>query len=289
MLVLLQGLTRGGKEGNIPSESVLARKQAAAKVTLVVALAHVDALVVALEVRLAHKFLGAVADGAGKGVLALVVVRLHMRLEVVAPAEELAAPLDLALEVGLFLGREPALCPPWALGLWRRGYAVLLLLRVGPSARILLLEEGGGGGRGRGRRARVEVVAVWLVPAGRAVVGEVSARIARVCASRVGRIGGVNRSRGGVVRELCILAILCRLHLDAWRGRAWEVASCARGERQPGARDGGSGSAGGRWGRSLERRRVVAGMWRLVDVVAVGVAAKGIVVTRDDTGHGRGG
>lgn len=143
----------GGRgEGDIPSESVLARKQAAAKVALVVALAHVDALVVALEVRLAHEFLGAVADGAGKGVLALVVVRLHVRLEVVAPAEELAAPLDLALEVGLFLGREPALGPPWALGLRCRGYAMLLLLllRVGSSARILLLEEGGGGGRGRG-------------------------------------------------------------------------------------------------------------------------------------------
>lgn len=90
------------------------------------------------------------------------------------------------------------------------------------------------------------------------------------------------------MRELGVLAVVCRFHLDAWRGRAREVASCARGKRQPGARDGGSGSAGGRWGRSLERRRVVARVWRLVDVVAVGVAAKRIVVARDDTGHGRG-
>ncbi len=66
---------------------------------------------VALEVRLAHKLLAAVANLARERVLALLVVCLHVRLEVVAAAEELAAPLDLALEVGFLLGRQAPRCP----------------------------------------------------------------------------------------------------------------------------------------------------------------------------------
>lgn len=63
------------------------------------------ALVVPLQVCLAHELLGAVIHLAWEWILALLVVRLHMRLEVVAATKELTATLDLALEVGLLLGR----------------------------------------------------------------------------------------------------------------------------------------------------------------------------------------
>lgn len=90
---------------HVSSQGILASKEATAIVALVVALPHVNALVVSLEVCLAHKLLVAVVDIAREGVFAFVVMGLHVRLEVVAPAEELAAPLDLALEVGFLLGR----------------------------------------------------------------------------------------------------------------------------------------------------------------------------------------
>jgi hypothetical protein len=77
-----------------------------------VAFPHVYALVMALEIRLADEFLAAVTDSARERVFALLIVRLHMGLEVVAPAEQLATTLDLALEVGFGLGRQPARRPP---------------------------------------------------------------------------------------------------------------------------------------------------------------------------------
>lgn len=63
---------------------------------------------VPLQVRLANKLLGAAGHLAWEGVLSLVVVCLHMRLEVVATAEELAATLDSALEVGFLLRGVPS-------------------------------------------------------------------------------------------------------------------------------------------------------------------------------------
>ena len=68
-----------------------------------IAFSHVNTLVVALKIRLAHKLLVAVIDGARERIFALLVMRLHVCLEVVAPAEKLTASLDLTLEVGLGL------------------------------------------------------------------------------------------------------------------------------------------------------------------------------------------
>lgn len=80
-----------------------------------VAFLHVNALVMALEIGLANKLLVAVVDRAREGVLALLIVRLHVRLEVVASAEHLAASLNLAHKVGLLLGGQPAGRSPWPL------------------------------------------------------------------------------------------------------------------------------------------------------------------------------
>lgn len=71
-----------------------------------VALFHMDTLVMPLKIRLAHKLLGAAVDLAGEVVLASLVVRLQVRLEVVAATEELATTPDIALEIGILLGRE---------------------------------------------------------------------------------------------------------------------------------------------------------------------------------------
>ena len=103
-----------------------------------VALLCVDALVVPLQVRLADELLGAVGDLAREGVLSLVVVSLHMRLEVVAAAEELPTPLDCALEVCLLLSSVPP-----------RG-ATLATFDPGPSSSVLW-ERGGGCGLRRHR------------------------------------------------------------------------------------------------------------------------------------------
>lgn len=65
-----------------------------------------------LEIRLAYKLLGAAIDLAKEVILASLVMCLHVRLEVVAAAEELSTAPDLALEIGLFLGCEPSRCPP---------------------------------------------------------------------------------------------------------------------------------------------------------------------------------
>lgn len=90
---------------DLPSECIFPRKEAGAVVTPVVAFLHVYALVVPLKIRLPHKLLVAVVDGAGKGVFSLVVVGLHMRLEVITAAKELSAAPDFALEICLFPGR----------------------------------------------------------------------------------------------------------------------------------------------------------------------------------------
>lgn len=80
-----------------------------------VPLLGVYALVVPLKVRLAYKFFGAVRDLAGERVFTLLVVRLHVRLEVVAAAEEFAASLDHTLEVGFLLGCVPPGRPAFGL------------------------------------------------------------------------------------------------------------------------------------------------------------------------------
>jgi hypothetical protein len=71
-----------------------------------------NTLVMPLEIRLAHKLLGAAVNLAGEVVLPPFVVRLHVRLEVVAAAEELPTTPDFALEIGFFLGCELSWCPP---------------------------------------------------------------------------------------------------------------------------------------------------------------------------------
>jgi len=64
---------------------------------------YAPTLVVALEIRFSGEFLVAVADSIREWIFALLVVPLHVGLEAVAPAEQLAAALDLTLEVGLGL------------------------------------------------------------------------------------------------------------------------------------------------------------------------------------------
>ena len=145
-----------------------------------VPLLHVYTLVVALEVCLAHKLLVAVVDGAWEWIFALLVMGLHMRLEIVTPAEQLATSLDLALKVGLLLGGQAPLGPP------------------GPGNAPPVEKA-----RCRGRARVILVVLVdWLV------VGFVPSRglSVRKVASRCARVGAVIRgirsvdgSRGGVV------------------------------------------------------------------------------------------
>lgn len=99
-------------EGNLschsPPQRVFARKRPPAVVALVVPLLGVDAGVVPHQVRLAHKLPVAAVHLARERVLPVLVVRLHVRPVIVAPAEELAAPRYFALVVGLFPRRQPA-------------------------------------------------------------------------------------------------------------------------------------------------------------------------------------
>lgn len=128
-----------------------------------VPLLHVHALVVALEIRLAHKLLVAVCHLAGEGILPLLVVRLHVRFEVVAAAEHLAAPLDLADKVGLLLGRQPAGRPSWPLD---------------PELSLGVVHEARGlwpAGRPRVELVWLYWVVVGLVPGGRgSAVGKIA-------------------------------------------------------------------------------------------------------------------
>lgn len=166
---------------NSPPQSVLARKHAAAVVALVVALPHVHALVVPLQVRLAHKLLVAVVDRARERVLALLVVCLHVRLEVVAAAEQLAASLDLTLKVGLLLGRQAARRPP------RPRHPVLPPGIVQECRRLRRR-------RSWVERLRLNGLELGLVPCRGRAVGEIASRGAGVGAA-VRMIRSVNRPR----------------------------------------------------------------------------------------------
>jgi hypothetical protein len=66
----------------------------------------VYALVVPLEVCLPDESLVAAFHGARKWIFPLLIVCFHVGFVVVASAEELAASLDLAPEIGLFTGGE---------------------------------------------------------------------------------------------------------------------------------------------------------------------------------------
>ena len=94
-----------------PAKRILARKHAAAVVAPVIPLLRVHALVMPMQVGLPHKLLGAIRHCARERILPLLVVGFHVRLEIVAPAEELSAPLDFALKVRLLLGGELPLLP----------------------------------------------------------------------------------------------------------------------------------------------------------------------------------
>lgn len=187
---------------HVPSESILTGKHAAAEVALVVALLHVHTLVVPLKIGLANKLLVAVGDGAREGILALLVVGLHMRLEVVAPAKHLAASLDLADKVGLLLGSQAARSSS------RPRYPVL------PPD---FVHEGGSlrAGWPGVELVRLNRVVVLLVPCGgRPAVGEIAGRRASVRAVVRGE-GSVDRSGRWVLRCLHVVAVLGRrLHLD---------------------------------------------------------------------------
>lgn len=77
-----------------------------AVIASVVLLPHMHALVVSRQIRLADKLPIAVAHRARERILAILVMRLEMGLVVIAPAKQFAAPLDLALVVGVLLGGE---------------------------------------------------------------------------------------------------------------------------------------------------------------------------------------
>lgn len=89
---------------SVPFQGVSASKHAAAVVASMFALLHVHALLMPLQIRLAHETLGAVFTLAWEGVLSLFAVRFHVRFEVVTAAEEFATPCYVALEVGFLLG-----------------------------------------------------------------------------------------------------------------------------------------------------------------------------------------
>lgn len=101
-----------GMQHLLPSQCVLASEHASTVVALVVPLLHMNTLMMPLEIRLAHKLFGTAINLAWEMVLAPFVVRLHVRLEVVAAAEELPTAPDFALKIGFFLGRELSWCPP---------------------------------------------------------------------------------------------------------------------------------------------------------------------------------
>lgn len=70
-----------------PSQCVLPGEETTTVVTLVAPLLQMHALVMSLQIRLAHKLLGAICDGAGKRVLSLFVVSLHVGFVIIAAAE----------------------------------------------------------------------------------------------------------------------------------------------------------------------------------------------------------
>lgn len=83
------------------AKRVLPGKETAAIVTLMVAFLGVHALVVPLKIGFPHESLVAVTNLTRKRVLSLIIVGFHVSLEIVTPAEELSAALDLTLKVGL--------------------------------------------------------------------------------------------------------------------------------------------------------------------------------------------
>lgn len=95
----------GGRGKNSPPQGIVPHKLVATVTALLITFPHVDALVVTLKIRFARKAHVAVVDGARERIIALLVVRLHVKLEVIPPAEKFVASLNLALEVGLLLGR----------------------------------------------------------------------------------------------------------------------------------------------------------------------------------------
>lgn len=131
------------KGSGLPSQSILPGKQTAAIVALVAALLQVHALVMSLEIGLAHKLLGATGFLAGEGIVPVGLVRLQVRLVVVASAEQLPTSLDLALKVGFLLCRQAPLLP-LGTGNSVRSFSVLEESRClrGSGARIELGLEG---------------------------------------------------------------------------------------------------------------------------------------------------
>jgi hypothetical protein len=90
----------------LPSQRVFPSKESTTVVASVVPLLHVHTLVVPLQIRLPHELLVAVLQRTWERILPTSVVSLHVRLKVVAAAEELPASLNMALEVRIFLGGE---------------------------------------------------------------------------------------------------------------------------------------------------------------------------------------
>ena len=74
---------------------------------------HVHALVVPLQVCFSHEFSVTVGYLARKRIFSTLVMRFHMCLVVIAPAEELSASPDLALKVCFFSRSQAAELPPW--------------------------------------------------------------------------------------------------------------------------------------------------------------------------------
>lgn len=98
---------------DLPSKRILASKKTTAIVALVIALLHVDALMMSLQIRFSNKLLATAVGKTREGVLSLFIMRLHVRLEVVTPTKEFATSIHFALKVGFLLCRVLA---RWALG-----------------------------------------------------------------------------------------------------------------------------------------------------------------------------
>jgi hypothetical protein len=83
-----------------------------------VALFHVNTLVVPLQVGLSNKLFVTVFQGTRKRVLAGCVMSFHVGLKVVASPKKLATSFHMALEVGVFFGRKLAglSCPCYSAG-----------------------------------------------------------------------------------------------------------------------------------------------------------------------------
>jgi hypothetical protein len=84
-------------------QSVLASKEASTVVAFMIALLHVHALMMALEVSFPNKFFGAPIYCAWERIFTLLVMGFQVRFVVVAATEKLAASLYFALKVGLLL------------------------------------------------------------------------------------------------------------------------------------------------------------------------------------------